>query len=494
MRIFLSSVVFVHLIFGLVIAKTDSIVTDSQAFVQKDSSDTISKVSGSTESHGVQQAPTDTINIIDSGTVTTSTDSQAFVQIDSSDTISKVTGSTESHGVQQVPTDTINIIDSGTVTTSTDSQVSIQKDSSDTISKVSDSSEIIGVQQTPAETITTIESSAISTSEDSVLFSSEDVSVNKPVLSDNSPPLDSFNPLTYGRRFSFAFHIPYLYYNERIRLSDVIRSYQDTYGVPPEKIEGEPKSTEYGLSAGFAFKITRIFPHTGIMLRPQFSIVIGPGNTYDGSTQGIGLTNGNGDTIGIAYQPYDTTKTNIFFHGGLDIGYSNHSVRAPFALFTGIRYSFWHRDLGSNSEIVNYENYTWTSIPIGAVVYKSIGPKWVLGVEGAVDFMFYGAMQAELHARENERYGINFPEVILGNKIGYRLELMVGKKLNEHLFFQFMPFVSAYGFGKSNVEYATSSSYYGGANSKGMPFFEPESSTLVIGFNFSFNILGTPLK
>lgn len=285
-----------------------------------------------------------------------------------------------------------------------------------------------------------------------------------------------FNPLDYGTKISIGLYLPYYNYDEKIQLSD-------------------PRSNEYGVTPGLSLKITKIMSNTGIMLRAQVSTLLGIRNTYEGSLQGQAITNKSGDIIGVNNKPYHTKKTNHFINGEFNLGYSNHSVWVPFALYSGFRLNLWHRDLGSDSNISNYENYKWFNIPVGCMLYKSIGAKRVLGIEGVIDFMFLGEMQA-VTEEPSGKVEVEYPKVNLGKKAGYRIELMVGKKLNERVFVQLMPFVSAYGFGKSNVVMATipsTSSMFDRQNSS-FSFYKPESSTFLVGVNTSINIFKQKLK
>jgi hypothetical protein len=313
------------------------------------------------------------------------------------------------------------------------------------------------------------------------------------VMTTNKMP-GKFNPLCYGTRISLAFQIPYFYYQERIPLRDVAQSFKDQYGHLPDTIDGAPRSTEYGISPGLNLRFTKIFPRSGIMIRPQISAILGIQNTYDGSLQGQAVTNKYGDTIGVKYKPYDTVKTNIIVGGEFDLGYSRSDVLLPFVFFSGIRFNLWHRDMGSNLTISNYENYTWASIPIGFDIYKSIGSRRVAGMEFVVDCMVYGGMKAQLHLRGINGGGLDYPQVQLGKKAGYRLELMYGNRLGENLFLQFMPFASIYGFGKSNTEYATIKGSSGTSKQNRMEFYEPASSTFLAGLNISMNFLRKPFN
>ncbi len=299
-----------------------------------------------------------------------------------------------------------------------------------------------------------------------------------------------FNPFMYGIALSTAPSISYFHYNEFIDLGGVIQSFKERYHKTPE-IDGKPHSTEYGISPGLSFRFTKFFPHTGIMLRPQCSLIFGLFNTYNGSTQGEPIVNSHNDTTGFKYEPIDGTKRNIFTNAEFDFGYC---FKFPLALYGGLRFNFWNRDLFSDAYISNYENYYRLSIPIGAILYIPIGSQWIIGLETFLDCMFYGSMQAKLEARGLiNAIKYDFPLVHLGNKIGYQIELTAGKKVNKYLFIQFSPYLSVYGFGKSNTDSVTISDYYYNYLQKSA-FYEPKSVTYWIGFNVFFNFLLSPLK
>jgi hypothetical protein len=295
-----------------------------------------------------------------------------------------------------------------------------------------------------------------------------------------------YNPFDFENRIMLNLCIHHLYYNERILKGDIVNSFTQQQGYPPDTIIGKPKSTESGMLLGFWFKYMKRFSESGIFIRPQFELTLGIGNTYDGSSQGQPTSNGIDQKTGIRFIPFDTVKNNFFFTTEFNLGYSNTNTRLPFALYSGLRFAFWNRDMLSNEYISNYEDYLWWSVPVGFMINKPVSPRWSLGCDFAFDFMFSGTMQAVMRA-EYSGEEIDFPEVTLGNRCGYRLELWADGMLAEHLSFCVAPYLNLYGFGKSNTGYAQIN---GSRNTTTqIPFYEPESATFIAGMNITFTIL-----
>ena len=271
-------------------------------------------------------------------------------------------------------------------------------------------------------------------------------------------------------------------YKEKIPLSDVVNSYQEQFGRLPDTIGGKPKSTEYGTTMGISIAFVGRLGSKGLFIMPQSEIDLGLNHTYSGSSQALPIVDYHGDTIGVNFIPVDFSKSNYFFNSSLCLGYKSQSSPIPFALYSGLRINVWKRDMNSGALFSSYERYTWLTIPVGLVFYKTFRSSW-LSFEGVLDFMFYGQMKIMTQFYQS----LYFPAVILGNKYGYSFELSAGKKLSNYLSFQISPFFTAYGFGISNVETVKSkSSYYDSENP--VKFYEPESSTRKIGMKVFFNI------
>ncbi|HEX2959195.1 MAG TPA: hypothetical protein VHO70_20340, partial [Chitinispirillaceae bacterium] len=307
---------------------------------------------------------------------------------------------------------------------------------------------------------------------------------NSVIISSDRP----YNPLEFGNRIMMNICVHHLYYNERILKEDIVNSFVTQHGYPPDTIVGKPKSTESGMLLGFWFKYMKRFHETGIFIRPQFNFTLGLGNTYDGSSQAQTLTNGIDQKIGIRFEPVDTVKNNFFFTTEFDLGYSNTNKHLPFALYSGLRFAFWNRDMLSNEYVSNYENYSWWSIPVGIIVHKPVGPRWSLGCDFTFDFMFSGNMQAVMRVVQTGDE-VDFPSVTLGNRCGYRLELIADGMVTESFSIQIIPWLNLYGFGKSNTEYASYNGNGVSTTNNTFPFYEPESATFLSGLNITFTIL-----
>jgi hypothetical protein len=310
--------------------------------------------------------------------------------------------------------------------------------------------------------------------------------------SNSSPVIISsdrlYNPFEFGNRIMMNICVHHLYYNERILKEDIVNSFVQQHGYPPDTIAGKPKSTESGMLIGYWFKYMKRFHETGIFIRPQFNFTLGLGNTYDGSSQAQPLTNGIDQKIGIQFEPFDTIKNNFFFTTEFDLGYSNLNKQLPFAFYSGLRFAFWNRDMLSNQYVSNFENYYWWSIPVGLIVHKPVGTRWSLGCDFTFDCMFTGSMQAVMRAVQSGDE-IDFPSVTLGNRCGYRLELCADGMVTEHFSIQITPILNLYGFGKSNTEYASFNGNDVSTTENKFPFYEPESATFIAGINLTFTIL-----
>lgn len=320
----------------------------------------------------------------------------------------------------------------------------------------------------------------------STVHSSQSCNYGKPGLNDFSK-LKQTQSLSYGQvtnQLILSYNCNYFSYKENFPQEETIKEFEEMYGRLPDSIDGKPKSSEYGPTIGFTVGYLRHSEHFGLFFRPQISFSLGISHQYDGSSQAMPLENSIGDTIGIKYEPIKKSKNNFFFNTKMDIGFSNFSAQLPFALYSGFQFYYWKRDLISTLYVTDFEKYLWFTVPVGFGFYKEAGHLLTLSIEGALDFMFYGLMKA---TRKVRFYDVKyyFPEVTLGNKIGYHLELKAEIKAGNKLTLQIVPFADFYGFGKSNTEQATIRSSEEITTFK---FYEPESSTFLVGMNINFNI------
>jgi hypothetical protein len=290
-----------------------------------------------------------------------------------------------------------------------------------------------------------------------------------------------YNPFDYGSRIMINICVHHFNYNEKFLNEDIVNSFVQQQGVLPDSIIGNPKSSESGMLFGFWFKYMKRFAKTGIFIRPQFELALGFGNTYEGTTQGKPVYNENKQIIGIRFEPFTTDKDNVFITTEFNLGYSNTNSHLPFALYSGLRFGLWIRDVQSNDNMINYKCYDWWSIPVGLIINKPVSNCWSLGGELTFDLMFSGGMRA---VRSVDTIEIDLPDVTFGNRCGYRLELCADGMLTEHLSLHFSPYFNFYGFGKSTTGYSPDNNVSDTDNK--VPFYEPESETFIAGMNITF--------
>jgi hypothetical protein len=134
-----------------------------------------------------------------------------------------------------------------------------------------------------------------------------------------------------------------------------------------------------------------------------------------------------------------------------------------------------------SNQITNAEVYYWFSIPLGFALSKPISPNLALGIDACLDLMFYGQMQALLSSWDSENtYETRSPAVTLSNRPGFRFEFSITYKTENDNVFQFAPYFTLYSFGQSETEMQQSFNN-GMPMGPGEPFFEPSSSTWLIG-------------
>lgn len=295
-----------------------------------------------------------------------------------------------------------------------------------------------------------------------------------------------YNPFDFSKRIMMNICVHQFNYKERFLKEDIVNSFVQQQGYPPDTIIGNPKSTESGMLYGFWFKYMKRFHKTGIFIRPQFEFALGIENTYEGSTQAIPVSDQNNQITGIRFEPFETVKDNFFFTPEFDLGYSNSNTHLPFALYSGLRLGFWVRNMPGNEFLISYETFDWWSIPVGLIINKPVSNCWSLGCDATLDFVFWGGMMDVTAIEENS---IDVPNVTLGNHCGYRLELCADGMLTEHVSLHFAPYCNLYRFGKSTTNYATDNRIGVSVTDKKIPFYEPESATFIAGMNITFSIL-----
>ena len=288
-------------------------------------------------------------------------------------------------------------------------------------------------------------------------------------------PVRPFSLFDYGEIIPFGLSLDYLYYHEDI--SDDIGNFP-VYGVP--------KSTEYGFLIGLRGGATFYSLENKLFLRPRAAVLLGFGNTYDGSLQRQPILGPAGDTAGFEYTPYKFTKNNFFLHAGCDLGYSFPHFNFPFALYTGLDFKLWYRDLMESQDVLYYtpgvansETYYWLGVPLGVLITRPVSTKLLLGMDACATVMFTGGMNVAMTAADGSP--LNYPAVTLGNRTSLKVELFMQRKLDERLSVKFAPYFLWYNFGKSNSEPSP------GGN--GASFFEPSSTSYLMGFILTWEVL-----
>jgi hypothetical protein len=184
----------------------------------------------------------------------------------------------------------------------------------------------------------------------------------------------------YSEITSIGLTVGYLTYKEIIDLTDDIQQFKDHFGNAP-KILGAPKSTENGVVFGLCADKTFYSWQNRTLLRPKVSFLFGYNNTYDGSSQQQMVLDPKGDTIGFEYDPVQYKKNNFFLNAGCDIGYAFPNLKLPFALYSGVDFKVWYRDLLATQGQLYYsigvnhsETYYWFNLPLGIIITKPMSP------------------------------------------------------------------------------------------------------------------------
>jgi len=322
--------------------------------------------------------------------------------------------------------------------------------------------------------------------------------------------------------------LSYFHYKESVDLTDDIQSFRDHYLRDPT-IAGAPKSTEYGTDVGISASGSFYSWRNRLFLRPRLDLIVGIGNTYDGSTQGEPVVDSPGDTTGIQFFSFTGSKNNFLLFAGCDIGYALPSwkeIQSPWyhglliplegilspglgllfcssptppVLYGGIDFRWWYRDLTMTQDNTYYfgtptnvETYTSYSLAIGLMCSRPVSPDYVVGFDERVGLMFYGQMKETVNTGSGDST-VDFPAVTLGNYPSFRLELFAQRKIGDHTSVKFAPYFLFYGFEKSNSDISTTTVSSSGAGYQ-QAFLEPSSRTYLVGCTLTLDFLGKRLR
>jgi hypothetical protein len=340
-----------------------------------------------------------------------------------------------------------------------------------------------------------------------MVFASGLSAAAQPVSADDQPESGSssadrgtegrpFSLLDFGETISIGFSLGYFSYKEYFDPDEALL-YPRELNQPVPLVVGTPKSTEYGDLFGLHAGGTFYSWENRLFFRPGAAVLLGYGNTYDGSSQGQPTFDSAGNVTRLDYYPARFKKNNIFLWAGGDVGYSFPYFKIPVVMYTGLAYKLWYRNLMDyqgqlyySSEFSNSETYHWFSVPLGILITKPMTWRYVAGVDARVEWMFYGAMSVSMNTGAADS-SVSYPTVTLGNRASVRIELFLQKRTSDHLSTKFAPYFLFYGFGKSNTAVATtiSQSADGKTNEYAEPFYEPFSNSFLVGITFSMEFL-----
>jgi len=182
---------------------------------------------------------------------------------------------------------------------------------------------------------------------------------------------------------------------------------------------------------------------------------------YDGSTMG-----------GV---PLKDTTRNDFARFEMNAGYT-FKGNLPFSItpYAGVGYRYWKRDIGYN------EFYSWWYLPLGVKVLYPVDPKWSVGLNASVNFMFDGRMTISY---KDDTFANT--TVSLGNRPGYLVELPVSWRPRVNWAFTVTPWYEYSEIGESPWE----PFYYADGTFTGFVVREPSSRTHVYGVRLSTEYL-----
>lgn len=139
---------------------------------------------------------------------------------------------------------------------------------------------------------------------------------------------------------------------------------------------------------------------------------------------------------------FDTWEGNIGFTFKPDPGH----LQANVTFCTGVGYRYWNRGLGGQAPYS--EEYSWKYIPAGLFVTYQISEKW----RGEVDIAAWFISDAQIKVNLSETDpNFNNPQAVLGNSIGWKIEIPFHYQLSKHWSLNLAPSYENYSFGRSDL-------------------------------------------
>jgi hypothetical protein len=271
-------------------------------------------------------------------------------------------------------------------------------------------------------------------------------------------------------RNSIQMGINQYYYHYSEKLDDA------TIGlIGIKKYRGQPKSDEYGYTAGF--NLNAALYSRRIPLYGSFIFEGGTGShTYDGVTQTPEITI---DTV-MVYEPYKGRKKNNFLNVGVYAGPYFLFDRFLVGIQCGIEYHNWGRyfPLSGLSGTSMSEHYEWYYAPLKLQTAFQLSPRTSIGCNVYYKFMYSGTVEMSFGIMDMYFTKSDKPPVNLGNKQGFMAEFPFQTNMSTRVSFECTPWFEYRPFGRSNIDTLTISDYSGVQKS---PFLEPASGSFSIG-------------
>ncbi len=289
----------------------------------------------------------------------------------------------------------------------------------------------------------------------------------------------------------FGPRVDYIHYDEKFYLCD-FQELADKDGATIVRIDGDPKSREYGVNPGFFFTYQYIGKKVPLSFTiPKASFQIGFFNAYDGSTQDRRSV-GNNEYV-VEFEPYRFNKLNFYGTYGMELGYFMDLEKTHIHIVTGLNGRIWYRDLVNSSEVpdglrvTNVELYHWLTAPIKTEIGFPVSKTFTFGVNLGLKFLLSGRMKYILSLSDN--YGNSAKafanpvtlahQANFFDKLGICAGLFFQQRLSLRKSIKVSPYFEYFYSGKSNIgeiDFDSNSGY----------FYEPASKTFLIGLSINF--------
>lgn len=260
----------------------------------------------------------------------------------------------------------------------------------------------------------------------------------------------------------------HLYYSEIFDTSQLLRDFA------LQKIEGTPKSDEYGVHYGARVWYRGRDTRLRSWINPSFSFLYTSRATYDGSSSEE-IFDADGWPIGQRYYPLEGTKTNFFLDAKVLGGWMGQLGARPGRFLwvgAGLQGRLWGRLLGASMT----EYYSWLNLPLSLSLSRRFNQIDAVELQLNGLVMLWGQMQI---VYADEPCGLHAPAVELGKLPGGEVRFRWNRQLTQNTGFSLASFFEYYRFGRSPL--AKTFQECGGTSVEKGTFFEPASQTFWVG-------------